>query len=1177
MITIYDAKTDDFGNNGLGALIPTSCTVTETLNGEYELTLEHNYDDAGKWQRLVVGNIIKAPVPAAKTPRIEMQQQQTAQKKIYKVTTDGRRLYLRISPDQNAKGIHAYKLGTEVIALDEDSQRDWIEVTTPDGKHGWMWKYNLEYVRTEGTSAAISDVVESRELREQPFRIYKVTKSLTSVTVNARHIFYDLMDNMIKECKIEKTDTGAAAVAKIKAAMQDESAFSFYSDIDTTADEKEIENENPAEAILGSEGITTAYKGELARDWYDVYIMKRVGRDSEILIREGKNLLGITYEIDDSNVITRIMPTGTDKDGERVYLPEVYIDSDNIGQYPNAKWTHLEVEEAKESTDKKAPMSMDEVLQKLRDTAHKEFENGCDMPDLTLNVDFVNTANTEEYKQYGLIQEMYLGDTATVIAKSIGVGLKLRMLQYTYDCLMKRYTNVSLGNAEEDISSSMISASQIPSGVITGSKIAYRGITSSQISNGAVGSLQLGMAAIDTAHIKEATINELSANSVNAIKATIRELVAGHITTDQLYADLASIAVAQITTANVQNANIEWAKIKTLSAEIATLVQADIGTAKIDYAKIVDMVTETAIITEGVGGKLFIERLAVSDANMVSLTTGELMLKAADGSFVRLIADGQGGVTTETVQVEGDNIANATISGGKIIENSITARELNVANIFADQALIRAIKAANIDVANLFAAEATISALDAYIIKASTIEALENKLQVWAQDQITLGIGSKIVNPNLLAGTDKTVNVGRVQNSESNTGSGTTSSEYGDGYPDIWQRLTDNDDTHTWWRKYFNASDHIALTIGQVYTFSADVKLYAAGDTAEGTGNKIRIGSSSSFSKWFGSTDLPWGEARRISHTFTATSTGPWLMIDCQRGTRSGSYNYFDIRKIKLEVGSVATEWKPIDFINSALVIDDKGVRMTGGSLEFNAGTMFKVNSGGAVQMDANSSEDSYINLGNGNFSASKQGGVTGDTGNFTKLFAGGKPVLTGDNLPMPIIVSKNNPNKHGVVWLQPSSLSSVDYTYAGYTSRRDANDFGITHTIMATFTAVNSDTLANGTLKYHLEIPLYSVGASIDNMSIAVKLTKGSSSVTMTRVNNIIIRPYNEVIAVCEFSSTTNLCSNANAITVEMTGTRAGATMTEHVYIQKDRTLKLTISTSGSGSAQACNVYYLP
>ena len=45
MICIYPADCTDFSSNGAGTLLPQSCTVTETLNGEYELTLE----DAVAW------------------------------------------------------------------------------------------------------------------------------------------------------------------------------------------------------------------------------------------------------------------------------------------------------------------------------------------------------------------------------------------------------------------------------------------------------------------------------------------------------------------------------------------------------------------------------------------------------------------------------------------------------------------------------------------------------------------------------------------------------------------------------------------------------------------------------------------------------------------------------------------------------------------------------------------------------------------------------------------------------------------------------------------------------------------------------------------------------------------------------------------------------------------------
>ena len=70
MICVYPADCTDFSANGLGVLSPQTATVTETLNGEYELQLVHPIDETGKWQRLVEGCILRAPVPAAMTPRV---------------------------------------------------------------------------------------------------------------------------------------------------------------------------------------------------------------------------------------------------------------------------------------------------------------------------------------------------------------------------------------------------------------------------------------------------------------------------------------------------------------------------------------------------------------------------------------------------------------------------------------------------------------------------------------------------------------------------------------------------------------------------------------------------------------------------------------------------------------------------------------------------------------------------------------------------------------------------------------------------------------------------------------------------------------------------------------------------------------------------------------------------
>ena len=832
-----------------------SCTVTETLNGEWELTLVHDIDERGKWTRLSEGYILRAPVPAAMTPSVDLvtQQYQTSayDVQIYKITTKSGPLHLRSGTGTNYKILGKYKKGREVIVLNKTTS-SWYEVTAPDGKHGYMASQYLTFQRTETQTVQTNvgfrnQVIEARQLRDQPFRIYRVVPELDKVTVYARHIFYDLLDNMIKSLKPSPSAVGASVVQSLSGACLSAHDFSFYSDLTSTAEDVEWENVNPVEAMLGENGLVSKYGAELARDWYDVFLVRRVGNDTDVSIREKKNLTGISYDVDETDVVTRIMPTGEDTDGNILYLPELYLDSPNLNAYTHPKWIHLSVSEAKEVTDGDEPKSKTQCYAEMRKAAQAEFDAGCDLPTVTLKVDFVNCSDAEEYKQYAALTDIFLGDSVRVIARRIGVEVSMRMTQYTYDCLTRKYTSVTLGTAADTLEGSMISSRQLPSGVISGSKLAINSVGAGQLQSGSVGSLQVKMAAIQTAHIQdaaitkakiaEATIGELNATAITAISAKIQKLAANNITTDELYAALATIAVAQITaaniekaninwadigelaaqiatiaqaqitTANINNANIDWASIANLNAEIAKiakaqitaaniesaaidwaaikdlnaavakialaqlttaninnaeidwasigqlqadiakLVNANIQTADIDWAQIKDLTAGTAIIEKGVNGKLYVADLAVTEANMASLTVGELIVKGADGCFYALSIAEDGTVTTEKKSVGDADIGNNSVSGGKLIEKTITARELNVASIFADEALVGAITAANIDVSSLFAAEAFIAQLNAVdisgneslrlVVDAAKDEALDATGEAVAQIALT--------------------------------------------------------------------------------------------------------------------------------------------------------------------------------------------------------------------------------------------------------------------------------------------------------------------------------------------------------------------------------------------------------------------------------------------------------
>lgn len=769
MICVYPANCTDFSGNGLGAVTPMSCTVTETLNGEWELTLVHDIDERGKWTRLSEGCILRAPVPAAMTPSVELVTQQyqtsTYDVQIYKITTKSGPLHLRSGTGTNYRILGKYKKGREVIVLNKTTS-SWYEVTAPDGKHGYMASQYLTFQRTETQTVQTNvgfhnQVIEARQLRDQPFRIYRVVPELDKVTVYARHIFYDLLDNMVKSLKPSPSAVGASVVQSLSGACLSSHDFSFYSDLTSTAEDVEWENINPVEAMLGENGLVSKYGAELARDWYDVFLVRRVGNNTDVSIREKKNLTGISYDVDETDVVTRIMPTGEDADGNILYLPELYIDSPNLNAYTHPKWIHLSVSEAKEVTDGDEPKSKTQCYAEMRKAAQDEYAKECDLPTITLKVDFVNCSDAEEYRQYAALTDIFLGDSVRVIARRIGVEVSMRMTQYTYDCMTKKYTSVTLGTASDALEGSMISARQLASGSITGAKLALNSVGSGQLQSGSVGSLQIKNAAIGSAHIQDASITRahiaealidvLNVNALNAVTAKIKELAAGAITADELYTSIAMIATAQITTANIVNANIDWAQIErlaadiaeiskaqittaninsanidwaaitTFSAAVASMVKADIGTADIDWAHIKDLTTDTAIITQGTAGELYIAKLAVTEANMVSLTVGELVVKGKDGHFYSVSVDESGNVVSTLKQVSNDDVADLSINGGeKIIEGSITAQTLNVQNIFGDNAVIRSLIAANLDVDTFFAREATINALNAMDITSNT-------------------------------------------------------------------------------------------------------------------------------------------------------------------------------------------------------------------------------------------------------------------------------------------------------------------------------------------------------------------------------------------------------------------------------------------------------------------------
>lgn len=333
MIVIYD-KTYTEKEGGLS---PLSCVVSEELNGTYELSLEHPYDETGKWKRIEKEKIIYA--------------------------------------------------------------------NTPKGK--------------------------------QPFRIYNVKPDMNKITVNARHIFYDLLDNFIQS--LNKTGTASAVLSSMKSALQYSTPFTFSTDI-TASGTVSSERKNPVEVLLESAedalSFFNVFGGELVRDGYNVSMLLAMGEDRGYRISYGKNLVGLSITEDISSVVTRYYTLGADG------LTGGYVDSERIGEYANPKIAVYE------NTDLK-------TASELKTAAQALFDAGADLPTVNITVDFVLLQNTEEYKDYAILEEVYLGDVVTVINQKMNFSKKAKVISYEYDAMLKRYNKIELGDFLPSIYSSV--------------------------------------------------------------------------------------------------------------------------------------------------------------------------------------------------------------------------------------------------------------------------------------------------------------------------------------------------------------------------------------------------------------------------------------------------------------------------------------------------------------------------------------------------------------------------------------------------------------------------------------------------------------------------------------------------------------------------------------------------
>ncbi|WP_017416762.1 phage tail spike protein [Clostridium tunisiense] len=322
---------------------------------------------------------------------------------------------------------------------------------------------------------------------EQLFRIYGKYKNMFGIRIFARHIFYDLIDNFIEDCRPTNTD-GAGALNRILSSTQYPHSFNSISDVPVPKTAYFVRR-NPVEVIFSEDGVLGRWGGELERDNFLIKLLQNRGQDRGVAIRYGKNLLAIEEDLKLDSVITRIMPQGYDG----LFLPEKYVDSPYINNYPHPKIRKIEYSDIKIDVENGITEAI--AIDQLRARAQQEFSvNKVDIPVANYKVDFIELSKTEEYKDYAVLERIYLCDTVTVKHLKYGFDLKAKVIKYKYDCLLKRYKEIELGSFKESIVNTLSSLSSLKSTVdellqnaVTGTKMQSAIDHATELLTGALG------------------------------------------------------------------------------------------------------------------------------------------------------------------------------------------------------------------------------------------------------------------------------------------------------------------------------------------------------------------------------------------------------------------------------------------------------------------------------------------------------------------------------------------------------------------------------------------------------------------------------------------------------------------------------------------------------------------
>jgi phage minor structural protein len=305
------------------------------------------------------------------------------------------------------------------------------------------------YLDVEASLDYVNDLVEGNIIvaptpqGEQAFRITNPQKTRKKITVKAYHVFYDSKNYLIQDSYVVNKNCNDA-LDHLNNATDNPSPFTTLSNIGTV-DSYRCVRSSLYEAV---QVVLQRWGGHLVRDNWNIKILNEIGVDNGVTVRYAKNLKDITCQEYWDNVVTKLMPTGTDgimlNDLDSSIDPYVYPSSGLTYDIPYTKTIAFEQNIDQELyQDDEGNLNeqayKEALIADLRAQAQAYIDFNC-VP----QINYTLKANLEKITD--------IGDTVEVIDERLNLDLMTNIIAYDYDVILGKYTELEFGNFKKKLS-----------------------------------------------------------------------------------------------------------------------------------------------------------------------------------------------------------------------------------------------------------------------------------------------------------------------------------------------------------------------------------------------------------------------------------------------------------------------------------------------------------------------------------------------------------------------------------------------------------------------------------------------------------------------------------------------------------------------------------------------------